>query len=190
MPRKPGYDRDDLINRARDVFWAQGWSGTSLKDLEQVLKLKPGSFYAAFGSKDTLYELALDRYADEGLARLRGLAEREGPLRALQSHPRIVLESGADATRACMLAKTYLELNSHAHPLAERAGAHLARMEAGFTELFAQAQRDGQIGAAHDPRALARRYQSDLLGLRLSAERAGFDAMAVATQMAEDLGRL
>ncbi|MEO1734071.1 MAG: helix-turn-helix domain-containing protein, partial [Pseudomonadota bacterium] len=61
MPRKPEYDRDDLIDRARNLFWKRGWAGTSLKDLEAELKLKPGSFYAAFGSKDALFELSLDR---------------------------------------------------------------------------------------------------------------------------------
>ena len=78
MPRKPEYDRDDLIARARDIFWRQGWAGTSLKDLERELKLKPGSFYAAFGSKDALYGLALERYAQEGVARLKALADRLG----------------------------------------------------------------------------------------------------------------
>ncbi|MEL7079866.1 MAG: TetR/AcrR family transcriptional regulator, partial [Pseudomonadota bacterium] len=35
MPRKPAYDKNALIDRARDLFWKQGWAGTSLKDLER-----------------------------------------------------------------------------------------------------------------------------------------------------------
>ena len=73
MPRKPSYDREDLIERARDLFWQRGWAGTSLKDLEASLKMKPGSFYAAFGSKDALFELALDRYAADGSERMLSL---------------------------------------------------------------------------------------------------------------------
>ncbi|MEM8803455.1 MAG: helix-turn-helix domain-containing protein, partial [Pseudomonadota bacterium] len=67
MPRKPEYDRDDLIDRARTLFWRKGWAGSSLKDLEDKLKINPGSFYAAFGSKDALFELTLDRYATDGV---------------------------------------------------------------------------------------------------------------------------
>ena len=67
MPHKPNYDRDELIVRARDLFWKRGWAGTSLKDLEAVLQMKPGSFYAAFGSKEALFALAMEKYATDGL---------------------------------------------------------------------------------------------------------------------------
>ncbi len=189
MPRKPLYDRDDLIARARDVFWAKGWAGTSMKNLEATLKLKPGSFYAAFGSKEALYELALDRYASEGVAGLRRLADTLGPLDALKAHPQRVLERKGAAT-ACMLSKTFLELQAQAHPLAMRAGAHLDNMEAVFATLFAEAQTLGQISDAHDPKRLARRYQSDLLGLRVSSERPSVDARALAMEIADGVEAL
>ncbi|MEO1798291.1 MAG: hypothetical protein AAFR53_14960, partial [Pseudomonadota bacterium] len=37
--------------------------------LEAALGLKPGSFYAAFGSKNALFALTLDRYAEAGVTR-------------------------------------------------------------------------------------------------------------------------
>ncbi|MBO9448090.1 TetR/AcrR family transcriptional regulator [Ruegeria sp. R14_0] len=190
MPRKPEYDRDALIARARDIFWRQGWAGTSLKDLERELKLKPGSFYAAFGSKDALYGLALERYAQEGVARLRALAERLGPLDALKTQPRLVIEANGAPAKSCMLAKTYAELQAKDHALAEQAGWHMAEMKACFADLFRQAQEDGDIGPDHDPNRLATRYQSDLLGLRLSAERSDVDAHEIAADIASDIERL
>jgi AcrR family transcriptional regulator len=190
MPRKPNYDRDDLIDRARDLFWSRGWAGTSLKDLEGALQMKPGSFYAAFGSKDALFAMALDRYATDGRARLKALAQMHGPVKALQQFPALVVTNDAAPAKACMLSKTLLELHAHNHPLAQDANQHLLKMEAQFAELFAQAQANGAIDAAHDPNALARRYQSDLLGLRVSAERAGVDAKAIAAEIAEGLNRL
>jgi len=53
-----------------------------------------------------------------------------------------------------------------------------------------QAQSAGDIKKSLDPKALARRYQSDLLGLRVSAEREGVDAKAIATEIADSLSRL
>ncbi len=190
MPRKPNYDRNDLINRARDLFWQRGWAGTSLKDLEASLKMKPGSFYAAFGSKDALFELALERYATDGAERLRALASEFGPLKALQRFPKMAIGNENAPAKACMLSKTLLELQAHRHPLAQKANEHLLQMEQLFAELFAQAQAAGDIGAAHDPRSLARRYQSDVLGLRVSAEREGVDADAIAVEIAENLTKL
>ncbi len=190
MPRKPAYDREALIDQARDIFWRQGWAGTSLKDLERELKLKPGSFYAAFGSKDALYALALERYAQEGVARMTALAEELGPKAALQAQPRLVVEAAGLPAKACMLAKTYAELQAKDHELAEKAGAHMAEMKACFSTLFRRAQQAGEIGPEHDPERLATRYQSDLLGLRLSAERDDVDAFAIAADIAADIDRL
>ncbi|MCF2905146.1 TetR/AcrR family transcriptional regulator [Octadecabacter sp. CECT 8868] len=190
MPRKPSYDRDDLIRRARDVFWKQGWAGTSLKDLEKTLNLKPGSFYAAFGSKDALYQLTLDQYAKDGAAALEALAQDRGPLGALQAYPRHIIENDAAAARACMLVKTMLELSPHDHPLADHANAHLNTMENRFSALFSAAQDNQEIGDTHDPARLARRYQSDLLGMRISAERPGHDSASTIDEIEQSLARL
>lgn len=190
MPRRPSYDRDALIERARDVFWQKGWAGTSLKDLEKILDLRPGSFYAAFGSKDALYALALDKYAQDGAERLKALAQDVGAMEALKSYPKLVVTNNGNAAKACMLAKTFLELHVQNHPLANRANEHLAKMEMLFTQLFQQAQEAGEIGAQHEPFALARRYQSDLLGMRVSAERDGFNAEALAEELSAGLATL
>lgn len=190
MPRKPSYDRDALIAQARDLFWKRGWAGTSLKDLEAELNMKPGSFYAAFGSKDGLFELALERYAADGVARLADLADRLGALAALKAFPALVISNDAAAAKACMLAKTLLELQPQGHPLAATANMRLQTMEAQFAALFAKAQHEGKIDPDLDPARLASRYQSDLLGLRVTAERDGADAAAVAAEIAEGLDRL
>ncbi|WP_050605629.1 TetR/AcrR family transcriptional regulator [Ruegeria sp. 6PALISEP08] len=190
MPRKPAYDRDALIAKARDIFWRQGWAGTSLKDLERELKLKPGSFYAAFGSKDALYALTLESYANEGVARIKALAEKLGPKEALKAQPRLVIEAVENPTKACMLAKTFAELQAKDHDLADQAARHMTEMKACFAELFRSAQETGEIRADHDPDRLAARYQSDILGLRLSAERKDVDALEIAADIASDIDRL
>ena len=190
MPRKPNYDKEDLVTRARDLFWRRGWAGTSLKDLEGALKMNPGSFYAAFGSKDALFELTMDKYAEDGIARLKTLAAEHGPIEALKRFLFGVIDNDAAPAKACMLSKTLLELHAHAHPLADKANSHLLGMEAEFAGLFAQAQAQGSISQNRDAQALARRFQSDLIGLRVSAERAGVDATAIATEIAQDLERL
>ena len=190
MPRKPEYDREALIDRARDLFWKQGWAGTSLKDLERTLGLNPGSFYAAFGSKAALFELALDRYAENGVSRFEHLVKTHGPLGALQRYPALVIDGTTSPAKACLLAKTVLELGGQDTTIAERANSHLSRMETLFADLFRKAQADGEIKTGLDPEVLARRYQSDLLGLRVSAERKGVNADEIARGIADQLASL
>lgn len=189
MPRPPAYDRDVLIARARDLFWSRGWAGTSMKDLERALDMRPGSFYAAFGSKDALYALTLDRYAEAGADALARLAEEMPPLEALKAHLRSFATAEAPA-RACMLSKTLLEGAGADGALAARADALLEESAARFAALFAAAQAAGEVGPCHDPRRLARRYQADLIGLRAMAERSGVDAAELADDMATGLDAL
>ncbi|WP_284377220.1 TetR/AcrR family transcriptional regulator [Amylibacter marinus] len=190
MPRKPSYDRNKLIEQARDLFWTRGWAGTSLKDLEAALKMKPGSFYAAFGSKENLFDLALQKYASDGRMRLQLLSDHHGPLGALQRLPLLVISSDDAPAKACMLSKTLLELQAHGHPLAERASDLLLEMEAQFCALFEQAQTQQLISTARKPQDLARRFQSDLLGLRISAERNGINATLIAEELVRGLASL
>lgn len=190
MARTATYDRDDLIKRAKTVFWKRGWAGTSLKDLEAALDTRPGSFYAAFRSKEALYRLTLEQYAREGRDKINALCTAHGPLAALQTYPQIVVADPAMGGHACMLAKTFLELKGQDHALAALANDLLIRMEQKFADLFLAAQNAGHIPASRDPVALARRYQSDLLGLRVLAARSPEQAQAIARDMADELGRL
>lgn len=190
MPRKPSYDRDVLIDRAQDLFWRKGWAAVSMKDLEAALGIGTGSFYAAFGSKEALYALALDRYAEQNAVQLARLSEGVEPIEALKAYVLSMAEGGETAGRACMLAKTLLELGPQGNALADRAASHLARSEERFVALFEIARARGDLHSRHDPARLARRLHSDLLGLVVSAERPDVDARVLAGGIAESLDAL
>nr|WP_275409576.1 TetR/AcrR family transcriptional regulator [Planotetraspora mira] len=64
---QPAQPPDCLVDGLTDgvalgLFWAKGYDGTTMADLSSAMNLKPGSIYAAFGSKEGLYEKVLDRY--------------------------------------------------------------------------------------------------------------------------------
>jgi AcrR family transcriptional regulator len=56
------FDIDRALERAMELFWRQGYEGTSLTDLTRELGLTRPSLYAAFGSKEELFLKALDLY--------------------------------------------------------------------------------------------------------------------------------
>ncbi|MEO0991141.1 MAG: helix-turn-helix domain-containing protein, partial [Pseudomonadota bacterium] len=62
MARPASYDREEVLKKAMELFWSKGFNATSIKDLEQVLDMRPGSIYAAFGSKEGLFNEALALY--------------------------------------------------------------------------------------------------------------------------------
>lgn len=57
------FDRDEALKRAMELFWAQGYEGATLADLQKVMgAITPPSFYAAFGSKEALFKEAVGLY--------------------------------------------------------------------------------------------------------------------------------
>lgn len=187
MPRKPSYDKQELIVLAKELFWKKGWAGTSMKDLETMLNMRPGSFYAAFGSKDALYELALEQYAQEGLARLENMRKKLGAYETLKRFPSEVVSGKNLPIRACMLSKTLLELQDQENTLSNKANFHLCAMENKFAALFKEAQKNGTIRGDIKAEKLARRYQSDLMGLRITAERKDVDTKMLAKEISNDI---
>src|ERR1700726_2934058 len=56
------FDIDRALERAMELFWRQGYEGTSVADLTRELGLTRPSLYAAFKSKEALFLRALDLY--------------------------------------------------------------------------------------------------------------------------------
>ncbi|CAO3360489.1 TetR/AcrR family transcriptional regulator [Azospirillum melinis] len=57
------FDRDEALDAALSLFWAQGYEPTSLAQLKACMgDISSASFYAAFGSKEALFREVVGRY--------------------------------------------------------------------------------------------------------------------------------
>lgn len=74
------FDHDEVLRIAFDQFWRKGVRGTSLADIARDAGVQRGSLYNAYGSKEELFLLAYQRYANKYLDTLRN-ALRTGTLR-------------------------------------------------------------------------------------------------------------
>lgn len=61
--RQREFDKDHALISAMELFWRDGYSGTSLSDLTTVMGINKPSLYAAFGNKEALFISALNQYA-------------------------------------------------------------------------------------------------------------------------------
>lgn len=72
------FDRDEMLAKARDAFWARGYEAVSMADLAEALGIASARIYAAFGSKEELFREAIALYeAGEGGFADRALAEEK-----------------------------------------------------------------------------------------------------------------
>jgi AcrR family transcriptional regulator len=60
--RPRNFDRDAALRQAMELFWANGYEGTSISDLTERMGIGIKSLYAAFGSKEQLFSEALQLY--------------------------------------------------------------------------------------------------------------------------------
>jgi AcrR family transcriptional regulator len=60
--RPRAFDRDLALRRAMEVFWTKGYDNASLADLTSAMGINSPSLYAAFGSKEALFQEAAVLY--------------------------------------------------------------------------------------------------------------------------------
>lgn len=65
------FDEAKVLEAVMDVFWRQGYEGTSMTDLLAATGLHKGSLYQAFGDKRSLYLTVLRSYLQALSGRVR-----------------------------------------------------------------------------------------------------------------------
>lgn len=176
MARTARYDRQTALDKAVGLFWEKGYHGTSMKQIEYALDMRPGSIYATFGSKDELFGEALAAYAKHGGTELAGhLAGYDSIIDGLQDYLRKVAAACAPGSttpsRACMIVKTLLEASNTNTELANQANALLAAIERSLADALKQAKARGELRPDTDCFRLARLLQAQVIGLRAFAQR-------------------
>ena len=63
MGRPKGFSRDEVLDKAIQVFWEKGFSDTSLQDLEKATGVNKSGLYSEFKDKDEIFIESLKRYA-------------------------------------------------------------------------------------------------------------------------------
>lgn len=168
------FNRDDVIEKAKNLYWEKGYHATSMRNLQDLVDMHPGSIYAAFGSKDKLFTEALNRYAKDGAQRLANcMAQEATVLGGLKRfiHGITVCNKTTVPSGMCMIVKTIAELTQNDSPgLLAHATGILERIEASFATIFEQAIDNGEISVEKNPVELARYFQIQIIGLRTYAQ--------------------
>lgn len=176
MARIARYDRQTALDKAVVLFWQKGYHNASIKQIEHALDMRPGSIYAAFGSKDGLFLEALACYAKESGDQLSNhLAKYSSIIDGLQDYLREIAlackPGGPMPSRACMVVKTLLETSNTHLPISREVNQVLDVIEHRLGEVLEQAKYSGELKPDVDCKRLARLVQAQIIGLRSFAQR-------------------
>ena len=110
MARALEFDYDKAIDKATRVFWKNGYSGTSLRDLLKAIGIGEGSFYNTLKSKKQLYFECLKRYNNTvGRRRAEALFSPSSAKEGVRGLFRTVLDDldvDPRTPRVCLLARS------------------------------------------------------------------------------------
>ena len=65
MPRVKLFDEKEVLTKAMDLFWKQGYAATSIQDLVAYLGINRASMYDTFGGKEALFSMAFEQYIEK-----------------------------------------------------------------------------------------------------------------------------
>lgn len=184
--RPRAFDRDAALAQATFVFWKKGFEATSMADLTAAMGIGSPSLYAAFGSKEALYQAALDYYRQtyEGLVWSNFFAHasvRDALASWLGDSAAALTGCLAEIPRGCMVTLSAVGSEGHAalgELVRSARGITLARLTARLT----RAVDEREIPASVDVPALARFLQTVQGGMSIQARdgasRAELEAVA------------
>lgn len=171
MARPVEFDRSKALEAAMKLFWARGYTATSLPDLLAAMSIARSSFYASFKTKRALFMECLELFGDRTLE----IVDKDAGEMAASTLPRAFFEatlldvSQRKATQGCMMVNTVLELADVDQELNQLATHKLDAVENAFERAFERAQQEGQLDSTRSPRELASLVMTINLGLRVQS---------------------
>ena len=151
------FDLDKALDAALKVFWRKGYEGATLPDLTQAMGINRPSLYAAFGNKEALFRLAIDRYIDGPGSHVALALAAKTAREVVEKLWRgsIELTTSSRNPRGCFLVQTALACGDEAAPVRRELTKRRRRLESLLAERFKQAIAAGDLPAKTNPRDLA-----------------------------------
>ncbi len=166
------FDRDEALAKARDLFWERGYEGVSMADLVDALGIASARIYAAFTSKEALFQEAVMLYASgEGGFATRALTEESNILDVFERLLRdaVLLYTRPNRPRGCMIVMAATNYTINSKTVRTRLGRYRRDRASSLHERLRKASETGELKSDADPRALAEFYAAFLHGLSVQA---------------------
>ena len=173
MARKKSFNKDDVLERAMNLFWKQGFHATSMQDIVQKVGLSRSSLYESFGSKQGLFDQALGNYCRTNREGVKALLSNE---KSVKTGIRNLLESSIHCTisdadkKGCFVVNSTTELVPGDDEMLKALSKNRASFEKVFFEFLQKGQATGEIPPNKDIKTLSGLIYTVFSGLNVIAK--------------------
>jgi AcrR family transcriptional regulator len=166
------FDREQALLKARDLFWRQGYEGTSMSDLVAELGIASARIYKAFGSKELLFREAIASYENhEGGFADRALSEENDVRVAIKRllDNAVALYSRTDLPQGCMVVSSATSVSDENSGIKDWLAEHRLLRTQGMIDRLRTAVATGELPPETDADALGDYFAAFLHGLSVQA---------------------
>ncbi len=131
MPRQKEFEREEVLEKALEVFWCNGYNGTSFADLTEGMCINRQSIYDTYGDKHTLFVEVLNHYSEKNGEALKAHFAQDLPVRQLfRSYfdKAIAAQTQDKKSKGCLINNAALEMIPHDKDVREIAQRNLNSM--------------------------------------------------------------
>jgi TetR/AcrR family transcriptional regulator, transcriptional repressor for nem operon len=191
MARPREFDREEALDRATRVFWANGYAATSTDDLRTAMGIGQQSLYNAFRDKRALYLEALERYQRTSIAgHLRRLNAAATPIAGIEALlAGLISEDDAVRALGCMGVGAVCEFGSTDPDIVALRAKAAPTLHRRLIARLKEGQAAGEVDRSLDCATAASFIQMTMQGLQLAA-RGGANAATLRAQARFAVDRL
>lgn len=162
------YEHNDILDKATDLFWQKGFQATSMRDVQQVLNMRPGSLYARFAGKAELFNQVIDHYASRLQARLQAAVAQSDVLAAMQAffEQELLTPPTRRYQRQCLLVNAMSQTSKLNETNAAALEAAIGQLRNAFCAVIKALQTQGVLATGTDVRQAGSWLQTQFIGLR------------------------
>ena len=171
MGRPRGFAEDTALEAAMRVFWEKGYEGATLGDLTDAMDINRSSLYASFGDKESLFRMAIARYAEGPAAYLKKALQQPTVRAVVEALLGGALELLTDPShpRGCLSVQGALAVGSDAEPVRQAMIEWRKQGESDLQKRLQRARTEGDLAKDVNPGDLARYISTLLTGLGVQA---------------------
>lgn len=152
------FDEEEALERAVEVFWRQGYEGTSITDLTTAMGVNKPSLYSVYGGKADLFRRVVAHYAEHDMAYAKAALAEPTALRVAQRFLRdnVAAVTTEGKPKGCLSIQGGVSCSTENQGVAQFLAASRLGGEKAFADRFRLAITQGDLSADVDPDALAR----------------------------------
>jgi TetR/AcrR family transcriptional regulator, transcriptional repressor for nem operon len=162
------FDEQQVLGRAAQLFRERGYASTSMQALSDAMEMGEQSIYNAFGSKEHVFQRALERYCDQGEEGLRTLAAPGASRGAIEAFFAALVDTMSGDAPACLVTQTCLTRGAAQPEVDRQISRQMRKIERYFQRAVQRAVERGEA-SCDDPKTAARYLNMTVQGLTVLA---------------------